>query len=172
VEVDVGLLALHVFVGVLFVGHGAQKLFGLFGGYGLEGTGGFMDSLGLHPGKVHASLAGGAEFLGGLLLALGLLVPLAAAVLIATMVTASLTAHRGKGIWNQNGGFELPFVYATIAFALAAVGAGDVSLDAALDLDLAGTGWAFAALGAGLLGGLGAIASGRLSHDHGSPAQA
>ncbi|HEU0024937.1 MAG TPA: DoxX family membrane protein, partial [Thermoleophilaceae bacterium] len=118
---DIGLLALHVIPGALFMGHGAQKLFGLFGGHGIEGTGGFMETLGLRPGRVHATLAGGAELFGGLLLALGLLVPLAAAVLIATMVTASLTAHRAKGIWNENGGFELPLVFATIAFALAAV---------------------------------------------------
>ena len=159
---DVGLLALHVIPGVLFMGHGAQKLFGLFGGHGIEGTGGFIESLGLRPGRLHATLAGAAEFFGGLLLALGLFVPFAAAILIATMVTASLTAHRGKGIWAQDGGFELPLVFATIAFGLAAVGAGDVSLDSALGLDLAGTDWAFGALGAGLVGGVGAIASGRL----------
>jgi putative oxidoreductase len=159
---DIGLFALHALVGALFAGHGAQKLFGLFGGHGIEGTGGFMESLGLRPGRLHATLAGGAELLGGLLLALGLLVPLAAAMLIATMVTASLTAHRGKGVWNQGGGFELPLVYGTVAFALAAVGAGELSLDSALGLDLAGAGWGLAALAAGVLGGLGAIASGHL----------
>jgi putative oxidoreductase len=167
---DVGLLALHVIPGVLFMGHGAQKLFGRFGGHGLEGTAGFFESLGLRPGRTHAAAAGSAEFFGGLLLALGLLVPVAAAVLIATMFTASLTAHRGKGVWAQGNGFELPLVYGTIAFALAAVGAGSVSLDELLDLDLAGTGWALAALAAGLLGGAGAIASGRLTHQGGSPA--
>jgi putative oxidoreductase len=159
---DIGLFILHALVGALFVGHGAQKLFGVFGGHGIEATGGFMESLGLRPGRVHATLAGGAEFLGGLLLALGLLLPLAAGLLIATMVTASLTAHRGKGIWNQGGGFELPLVFGTVAFALAGAGGGQLSLDSALGLDLTGTGWALAALAAGLLGGLGAIASGRL----------
>ena len=73
---DLGLLALHVFVGVLFMGHGAQKLFGLFGGHGIDSTAGFIESLGLQPGRVHATLGGSAEFFGGLLLALGLLVPL------------------------------------------------------------------------------------------------
>jgi putative oxidoreductase len=168
---DLGLLALHVFVGLLFMGHGAQKLFGLFGGHGVGKTAGFMESVGLRPGRIHAILGGSAEFFGGLLLALGLLVPVAAAVLIATMVTAALTAHRGKGIWATNSGIELPLVYGLIAFALAGVGAGEVSLDAALGLDLAGTGWALAALGAGVVGGLGAIGSGRLAH-HGSGAQA
>jgi putative oxidoreductase len=129
-----------------------------------------METLGLRPGRIHATLAGSAEFFGGLLLALGLFVPFAAAVLIATMVTASLTAHRGKGIWAQDGGLELPLVYATIAFGLAAVGAGDWSLDSALGFDLAGAGWALGALGAGLLGGIGAVASGRLGHESGSPA--
>lgn len=167
---DIGLLALHLIPGLLFMGHGAQKLFGVMGGHGIDGTGGFFESLGLKPGRVHAFAAGSAEFFGGLLLALGLLVPLAAAVLIATMLTASLTAHRGKGIWAQDGGFELPLVFATIAFGLTAVGAGDISLDNALGLDVAGAGWAFGALGVGLLGGLGALASGRLGHESGSPA--
>ena len=167
---DIGLLALHVIPGLLFVGHGAQKLFGVFGGHGIDGTGGFFESLGLRPGRLHATAAGLAEFGGGLLLALGLLVPLAAAVLIATMVTASLTAHRGKGVWNQNGGWELPLVFATIAFALAGAGAGDISLDNALGLDVAGIGWALGALGAGLVGGLGAVASGRLAQQGGSTA--
>src|SRR5829696_8843225 len=129
---DIGLFALHVIPGALFMGHGAQKLFGVFGGHGIDGTGGFFESLGLKPGRLHARAAGSAEFFGGLLLALGLLVPLAAAVLIATMLTASLTAHRGKGVWAQDGGFELPLVYATIAFGLGAVGVHERQLEAAV----------------------------------------
>jgi putative oxidoreductase len=168
---DTGLAVLHIFVGLLFVGHGSQKLFGLFGGYGLEGTAGFMESLGFRPGRFHAFVAGFNEFVGGALLALGLLVPLAAALLIATMVAAALTAHRGKGLWNQDGGPELPLVYAAVAFALAAIGAGDASLDSALGLDVNGLGWALAALGAGVVGGLGAVASGRLAQ-RGGGAQA
>jgi putative oxidoreductase len=167
---DIGLLALHAVPGLLFAGHGAQKLFGLFGGHGIDGTGGFFESLGLRPGRVHATAAGAAELGGGLLLLLGLLVPLAAAVLIATMLTASLTAHRGKGVWNSNGGWELPLVFATVAFALAGVGGGDISLDNALGLDVAGTWWALAALGAGLLGSIGALASGRFAEHGGSAA--
>jgi putative oxidoreductase len=168
---DTGLAVLHVLVGLLFVGHGAQKLFGVFGGHGIEGTAGFFESLGLRPGRFHATAAGFNEFVGGALLALGLLVPLAAALLIATMTAASLTAHLGKGIWNQDGGIELPLVYATIAFALSAVGAGSASLDSALNLDVAGLGWALAALGAGLIGGVGAVTSGKLLHQ-GSGTQA
>jgi putative oxidoreductase len=165
---NTGLAVLHILVGLLFVGHGAQKLFGVFGGHGLEGTAGFFESLGFRPGRFHAFAAGFNEFVGGALLALGLLVPLGAALVITTMVAASLTAHRGKGIWNQNSGSELPLVYAAIAFALAAVGAGDVSLDSALGLDLHGLGWALAALGAGVLGGLGAVASGQLGRTRAS----
>jgi putative oxidoreductase len=157
---DLGLATLHIAVGLLFVGHGSQKLFGAFGGHGLDGTAAFMESLGLRPGRLHAGAAGTAELVGGSLLALGLATPLAAALIIATMLTASLTAHRGKGLWVAGGGFELPLVFGVVAFALAAIGAGDVSLDAALDLDLAGADWAFGALGAGLAGGIGALVAG------------
>src|SRR5262245_27198124 len=115
---DVGLLVLHGLVGLLFVGHGAQKLFGAFGGHALEGTAGVMDSLGLKPGRRHALASGLAEFGAGILLALGLLVPLAAALIIAVMITASYLVHLDKGIWNQNGGIELPLIYGAIAFAL------------------------------------------------------
>jgi putative oxidoreductase len=169
---DTGLLVLHALVGLLFVGHGAQKLFGLFGGYGIDGTAGFMETLGLKPGRLQATAAGAAELGGGALIALGLLVPLGAAVITAVMVVASLTAHRGKGLWNSDGGIELPLVYIASVFALAAVGAGDISLDAALNLDLAGLGWALGALAAGLVGAAGALASGRLSARHSSGAQA
>jgi len=160
---DVGLLVLHGLVGLVLAGHGAQKLFGLFGGHGPEGTAGFMHALGLRPGKLHAYAAGTAELVGGALIALGLLVPVGAALIVAVMVAAALTAHRGKPIWVTEGGAELPLVYGLVAFALAGVGAGDASLDAALNLDLAGTGWALAALGVGLVGGIGAVLSGRLA---------
>jgi putative oxidoreductase len=160
---DTGLAVLHIAVGLLFMGHGAQKLFGVFGGHGLEGTAGFFESLGLRPGRFHATAAGFNEFVGGALLALGLVVPVAAALLSATMVAASRTAHRGKGLWNQNQGIELPLVYSIIAFALSAIGAGSASLDSALGLDAAGLGWGLAAVGAGLFGGLGAVAFGRLA---------
>jgi putative oxidoreductase len=170
---DTGLLVLHALIGLLVAGHGAQKLFGLFGGHGVAGTGGFMESLGLRPGKLHAIAAGTAELTGGILIALGLLVPLGAALIVAVMVAAALTAHRGKPIWVTEGGAELPLVYVAAVFALSAVGAGDISLDAALDLDVAGTEWALAALGVGLIGGIGAVLSGRLatSGESSPPAQ-
>ena len=171
---DIGLLALHGVVGLLLVGHGAQKLFGAFGGHGVEGTAGFFEALGLRPGRLHALAGGGAEVLGGALIALGLFVPVGAMLVIAVMTTAARTAHRGKGPWAQDGGWELPLVNAAAAFALAGVGAGKISLDHALGIHMAGTGWALGALGVGILGGLGAIAQGRLAargHDSGAQAQ-
>jgi putative oxidoreductase len=171
---DVGLLALHGVVGLLLVGHGAQKLFGVLGGHGVEGTAGFFEALGLRPGRLHAVAGGGAEVLGGALIALGLFVPVGAMLVIAVMTTAARTAHRGKGPWAQDGGWELPLVNAAAAFALAGVGAGTISLDHALGIHMAGTGWALGALGVGILGGLGAIAQGRLAargHDSGARAQ-
>jgi len=167
---DFGLLMLHAVIGLLFVGHGGQKLFGVFGGHGLDGTAGFFESLGLRPGRFHAVAAGLSELVGGALLALGLLVPLAAALIVATMVAAAVTAHRGKGPWATDGGWELNAAYAVAAVALASVGAGEWSLDAALGLDLAGAGWGVAALGAGLAGGLGAVVSGRLASRAGGDA--
>jgi putative oxidoreductase len=163
---ELGLLVIRVIVGLLFVGHGTQKLFGWFGGHGLAGTGGFFDSLDMRPGKQHAFLAGVAETGGGLLLALGLLTPLASAALIAVMAVAIVTVHGKNGLWVTSNGFEYNLVLAAVAFAVASIGAGNWSLDNALGLDIAGAGWGLAALAAGLLGALGAIASGRLVSRH------
>jgi len=99
---DLGLLVLRAVVGLLFAGHGAQKLFGVFGGGGLEGTAGMFDNIGLRPGSVHARAAGSAEFMGGLLLAVGLFTPFAAAAVIAIMTVAVVTVHAPNGIWNTN----------------------------------------------------------------------
>jgi putative oxidoreductase len=158
---DLGLLILRVIVGALFAGHGAQKLFGVFGGGGLEGTAGMFDNLGLRPSWLQARAAGTAEFMGGLLLALGLFTPFAAAALIAVMATAVITVHARNGIWNTNKGYEYNLVIVAVAFTLAAVGAGDWSLDNAFGFDLNGVGWAVGALAVGLIGGIGAVISGR-----------
>ena len=160
---EIALLALRVIPGLLFAGHGAQKLFGVFGGHGIEGTAAGFDSMGLRPGRIHAFAGGAAELGGGLLLALGLLTPLAAAALIAVMTTAIVTVHLRNGIWNTNGGYEYNLVMIAVAFALAGVGAGEWSLDNALGLDLTGTGWALGALAVGVLGGVLAILTGRAS---------
>ncbi len=163
---NLGLLVIRVVVGLLFVGHGTQKLFGWFGGHGPEGTGQFFESIGLRPGRVHALAAGAAEALGGLLLALGLVTPLAAAGLTAVMGAAIWTSHRANGIWNSSGGYEYNLVLVAVAFALTGVGAGAWSLDHVLSLDVAGAGWALAELAAGLLGAAFAVIGGRLVGSH------
>jgi putative oxidoreductase len=163
---DLALLVLRVVIGLLFVGHGAQKLFGVFGGGGLEGTAGMFDNIGLRPGWLHARAAGTAEFLGGALLALGLFTPFAAAALIAVMVAAIITVHAPNGIWNSNQGYEFNLVMIAAVFALAGIGAGSWSLDNAFSFDLHSTVWAIAALAAGVLGGIGTVLSGRFARGH------
>jgi putative oxidoreductase len=165
---EIALLALRVVAGALFAGHGAQKLFGVFGGHGINGTAGFFEQLGLRPGRLHATAAGTAELLGGLLLAAGLVTPFAAAALIAVMTAAILTVHRPNGVWNSDNGYEYNLVMIAVAFALAGVGAGEWSLDHALSLDLAGTGWALGALGVGIIGGVGAVLSARAFRERGT----
>src|SRR3982751_2357225 len=118
---------LRALIGGLFIGHGTQKLFGWFGGHGIAGTGGFFESLGYRPGKPHATLAGLTEAGGGLLLALGLFTPLAAAALIGVMVNAIGAVHWPNGLWVTEGGVEYPLVLAAVACALAFTGPGDVS---------------------------------------------
>ena len=168
---ELGLLVLRVIVGALFIGHGSQKLFGLFGGPGVSGTADFFDQIGLRPSRVHAVLSGVAETTGGLLLALGLLTPLATVLLTAVMTAAILTVHLRNGLWVTANGYEYNLVMIAAVFALAAVGAGDWSLDNALDLDVAGTGWALGALGIGLLGGIGAAFSSRFQRSKEPTAQ-
>ncbi len=155
---NIGLLIVRIVVGLYFVGHGAQKLFGVAGGHGLNGTGQFFEGMGMRPGRWNAFAAGAAELTAGILLALGLLTPLAAALVTAVMIVAIATVHLSKGPWNSDGGFELNLVYIAIVFALAGVGAGEWSLDNALGLDVAGTDWAIGALGIGILGAIGPLA--------------
>ena len=125
-------LAVRVPVGIIFAAHGAQKLFGWFGGYGLAGTGQFMESIGLSPGTMMAALAGGAEFFGGLALLIGLLVRPAAVVLAFTMVIAIFSAHISKGLFLANGGYEYALALLAVTVGLLISGAGRVSVDAAL----------------------------------------
>ena len=158
---ELGLLVVRLAVGMLMMGHGAQKLFGSFGGHGPAGTGEFFESLGLSPGRQMAILAGVGELTGGALLALGLLTPLSAALLSAVLLTAAWTAHRAAGIWVTEGGYEYNLVLITGLFALAAVGPGDWSLDNALGIDANGAGWALAELGAAVIAAVGAVLIGR-----------
>ena len=163
---ELGLLVLRIVVGLLFMGHGAQKLFGWFGGHGVAGTGGFFETLGLKPGRLLAFGAGMAEFGGGALLALGLLTPLAAALLIGTMTVAIASVHVSKGLWAAEGGYEYNLVLMAAAFTVVATGPGNWSLDHALSIDLYGADWALAALAAGVLGGLVTIAAARYQASH------
>jgi putative oxidoreductase len=150
---SLGLLVLRVVVGALFVGHGTQKLFGWFGGHGLDGTGAWMGSLGFRRGRFWAAVAGLAESLGGLLLALGFLTPLAAAAIVGVMTTAVLAVHLRNGVWNSDGGYELPLVYATAATAIAFTGPGAYSLDRVIGLAIDPVTSGIVALVLGLLAG-------------------
>jgi putative oxidoreductase len=159
---NLGLLILRLVVGLLFVGHGAQKLFGIWGGHGLAGTAGFFEGIGLKPGRLHATAAGLLELGGGILLALGLITPIGSAALIAVMTAAVITVHFAKGLWATNGGYEYNLVLASAAFALAAIGPGAWSLDHAASISMHSVLWAIGALVVGLLGGAAAVVSGRL----------
>ena len=122
-------LALRIPVGVIFMAHGAQKLFSWFGGYGLEGTGQWMASIGLEPGYLMALLAGSAEFFGGLFLLLGLLTRPAAAVLAVTMVVAIVAVHLPNGLFMSNNGYEFGLALLAASVSLALSGAGKASID-------------------------------------------
>lgn len=126
---DCGLLLIRLTLGLLMAGHGAQKLFGLFGGDGLATTGKGFAALGYHPGKLFAVIGGGSEFLGGLGLAVGLLTPLAAAALIGVMINAIATVTGAHGLWETHGGMEYSVCIAVVALAIAAIGPGRLAID-------------------------------------------
>src|SRR5881392_2810592 len=128
-----GLLVARLVFGLVMAAHGAQKLFGWFGGYGIAGTGGYFESLRFRPGKLFAALAGIGEFGGGLLLALGFLGPIGPAIVLSVMIVAAVSVHWGKGLLGSNG-IEVPLLYAAIAVALAFTGPGRFSLDALLGI--------------------------------------
>ena len=133
---DVGVLVLRLVVGGVMFGHGAQKLFGWFGGYGLAGTSAFFGSqLRLRPATFWTLLAGLSEAGGGLLLALGLLDPLGSLGIIAAMLMAIILAHWGR-FWNTENGVEYHLVLIAAALAVAIGGPGAYSLDAALGVAL------------------------------------
>jgi putative oxidoreductase len=134
-------LALRLLIGGLFIGHGTQKLFGWFGGHGLDGTGGFFESLGLKPGKRNAIAAGAAEAGGGALLASGLALPVAGAALTGTMTTAIRHVHGEKGPWSTDGGWEYNAVLIGATLSIVE--------------DKCGLGWALAAGVAGAAGSVG-----------------
>jgi putative oxidoreductase len=162
----IGRLFLRITIGTLFIGHGTQKLFGWFGGHGLEATSQSFEQLGMRPGRRNAIAAGLAEAGGGAGLLLGLATPLSAAALIATMLTAINRVHLKNGPWVTNGGYEYNAVMIAGAVALADLGPGELSLDAALGDERSGPGWG---LGALILGGAGALGAHLLAESQQPP---
>src|SRR3981081_2437829 len=126
-----GLLLGRLVIGLIMAAHGASKLFGWFGGYGLRGTGQFFEQIGFQPGAVSAAGASISEILGGLLVALGFLGPIGPALMVSVMIVATITAHWGQGLFAPKG-IELPLLYGAAAFGLALTGFGEYSLDALL----------------------------------------
>src|ERR1700682_5903816 len=131
---SIGLLLVRVVVGLVMAGHGTQKLFGWFGGYGLHKTGEFFVQLGFFPGSAFAAAASVTEIVSGILVALGLLGPIGPALMVSVMIVAAVTVHWEHGLFAAKNGIELPLLYATAAFGLALTGYGQYSLDAALGI--------------------------------------
>lgn len=144
---EAGLLLLRVALGGILAAHGAQKLFGWFGGHGISGTAGWLEAMGMRPARVHAAMNGLAEFGGGVLLALGLLTPLGAAAITGVMFVAIATVHWKNGFFNSNGGYEFNLLIIAAALALAFTGPGTISIDHLAGGNLAGPGWGLGALG-------------------------
>ncbi|GAA3924927.1 DoxX family protein [Litoribacillus peritrichatus] len=128
-DAGIAALSLRLPVGIILLAHGAQKLFGAFGGYGLEGTGQWMASIGLEPGLLMAFLAGSAEFFGGLALIIGLLARPAALVAAFTMVVAIVTVHLENGLFLSNNGYEFGLALLAAAVSIVFAGAGSLSVD-------------------------------------------
>ncbi|WXL27541.1 DoxX family protein [Ectopseudomonas mendocina] len=127
-----GITVLRILIGITFVAHGGQKLFGLFGGYGLEGTGQWMESIGLTPGYFLALLTGATEFFGGLALIIGLLARPAAAALAFAMVVAIFSVHISNGFFLSNNGYEFGLALLAASLAILIEGAGKLSVDNAI----------------------------------------
>lgn len=124
-----GLLIIRLVLGLSFVGHGAQKLFGWFGGPGLKNTAGFFESIGIKPGFLMASLAGLSELIGGALFTVGLLTPLAGLIIAGTMVVAIATVHGKNGYWATQNGYEYNILIMAVAIGVAVTGSGVYGLD-------------------------------------------
>ena len=131
---DTGILIIRVFFGLAIAAHGAQKLFGWFGGYGIKKTGSFFEALGFRPGAAFATAAGLSEMGGGLLLTVGLFTPFGAAAVLSAMLVAMVSVHLKNGFFASGNGIELPFLYAVTALGIAFAGGGAMSLDGLLGL--------------------------------------
>jgi putative oxidoreductase len=148
-------LLLRLVIGGLFIGHGTQKLFGWFGGPGLDGTAQMFDRLGMRPGRRNAEAAGIAEAGGGAAIAAGFATPVAAAALTGTMLTAIKRVHWNAGPWVSNGGYEYNLVLIAALLTLVEIGPGRLSLDAALGTERCGPRWALLAALLGIVGAAG-----------------
>jgi putative oxidoreductase len=131
---SIGLLLARVVIGFIMAAHGAQKLFGWFGGYGLSKTGQAFDQMGFKPGLAFAAAASITEIVSGLLVAFGFLGPIGPALMVSVMIVAAISVHWEHGLFAANNGIELPLLYAVGAFAIAMTGFGQYSLDAALGI--------------------------------------
>ncbi len=151
---EYGLLVVRLGLGLAIAAHGAQKLFGWFGGHGLAGTGGFFEAIGFRPGKPFAAIAGFGEGAGGLLIALGLFGPVGPALVLATMIVAAVAVHLKNGFWAANNGVELAYVYAFGALAIAFAGFGSLSLDTLLRITPTSPSAVYGVLAVGAIAGL------------------
>jgi putative oxidoreductase len=156
---DAGLLLARMVFGTLMAAHGSQKLFGWFGGYGLAGTAGFFETIGFRPGRVFAFAAAATEVASGLMLAVGLLEPVAAALMLSVMIVAAGSVHWQNGLFAAADGIEVPLLYGVAAAALALTGPGAFSLDRVLGFEALWTpGVSLTLLALGVLGGLANLA--------------
>jgi putative oxidoreductase len=160
--VTAGLLVLRLVLGLTLAAHGAQKLFGWFEGPGLTGFATNLEELGVRPGRVWAIVSAAVEFGGGLLVAVGLLTPVAALFLVGDLLIAILTVHLTRGFWNHEGGFEFPLALIGGLIAVSLVGPGSFSLDRVVRLSLPEPATWLAIVIVVLLGVIAAAASGRI----------
>jgi putative oxidoreductase len=155
--IDLGILIVRLAVGLTFAAHGAQKVFGWWAGPGFAGWTGAMTRMGLRPAPLWAALSAGVELVGGLLLVVGFLTPIASAMVVAKSVYIVLRVHLPKGFWNKNGGIEFPLQLLAGALLIAASGPGAIAIDRAVGLDL-DSWWRAAFLVVAVLGALATMA--------------
>ena len=162
VALSAGLLVARLVFGLSMSAHGAQKLFGWFGGYGLAATSPFFEQLGFRPGRLFAAVASITELVGGILIALGLFGPVGPAMMLSVMIVAAITVHWKSGFFAASNGIELTLLYGAAAVGLALTGPGLFSLDALFGLEaLWSPTLAAVALAIGIVGGIGNLAARR-----------